>query len=571
MRTIIYIAALLSFTSASSLHAELGVVAGNSAGESTPAKQSDDDGGGGGGTGAFNLPPSPSITKVQRLDKNTVKITFGHWGPSMPGDFLTLMRTQDDGPWETHFQAFGGMGDDTWKDESAPADHDYRYVAFASGNRIARGLRAIAQQVDSAPTEDKRITDVATNIHASFYNFDANPPPVPAIDVKLDKFIPDDYSAAAHGDSPPDSPYEYTGPLNLYQGGHSDTIKLGYLPRSIDLHGSGTLRGSTYYYITLEVVTGLRYRSLPGGTTTYPNGSTLHTINDSIMRIYGAFIHSDEAKGFDARSNPTWQMLPTDGSSTLRINTEVAATLDRDGLTVIPDQVPVGNDTLVTVSPVGLTGEKTIEVPGLRAKVKLDLRARHNLTVAVYPLYRVKVDVQHPNGVRIDKITLPKKADLEAELHAIYGERANVWFTATIAPQELEFLPTDDFDGDGRCSIISSEANKFSAIADGNGYDYSLFIFATGGWGDASGVGHGGQAVSIKGKFAFADSANANLLSHELGHCMGLSHAFQEGTGYSSSDIPDDSNTRIMGYGYTGRRLIKLERDEIFKKLEPTP
>ncbi len=571
MKIFTYLVILFGLGGAPLLHAELGVVAGNSAGESTPAKQSDDDGGGGGGTGAFNLPPSPSITKVQRLDKNTVKLTFQHWTPNMPNDFLTVMRTQDDGAWSQQTQFFSGMPENTWKDESAPADHDYRYVAYASGNRQARGLNRAGQRVDSAPTEDKRITDVATSIHASFYNFDANPPPVPAIDVKLDKFIPDDYSAAAHGDSPPDSPYEYTGPLNPYQGGHSDTRKLGYLPRSIDLHGSGTLQGSAFYYITLEVVTGLSYRSLPGGTTTYPNGSTLHTINDSIMRIYGAFIHSDEAKGFDARSNPTWQMLPTDGSCTLRINTEVAATLDRDGLTVIPDQVPVGNDTLVTVSPVGLTGEKTIEVPGLRAKVKLDLRARHNLTVAVYPVYRVKVDVRHPNGVRIDKITLPTKADLEAELHAIYGERANVWFTATIAPQELEFLPTDDVDGDGRCSIMSNEANKFGNIAKSNGFNYSIFIFATGGWGDIFGVGHGGQAKDIPSQFAFADSANANLLSHELGHCVGLKHAFQAGTGYSSSDIPDDSNTRVMGYGYSGRRLIKLERDEIFRIFEQAP
>lgn len=310
-------------------------------------------------------------------------------------------------------------------------------------------------------------------------------------------------------------------------------------------------------------------KSLPGGTTTYPNGGTLHTISDSIMRIYGAFIHSDEAKGFDARSNPTWQMLPTDGSSTLRINSEVAATLDRNGLTIIPDQVPVGNDTLVTVSPVGLTGEKTIQVPNLRAKVKIDLRARHNLTVAVYPVYRVKVDVQHPNGVRIDgkNVTLPTKAALEAELHAIYGERANVWFTATIAPQELEFLPPYDFDGDGTCSISNDEANHFKIIADNNGYDYSIFVFASGGWSDSTGVAHGGQAFQIPSKFAFVDSANPNLISHELGHCMKLKHAFQAETGYSSSDIPDASNTRIMGYGYNGRRLIKPERDVIFENI----
>ena len=53
-------------------------------------------------------------------------------------------------------------------------------------------------------------------------------------------------------------------------------------------------------------------------------------------------------KGFDGRSNPTWQMLPTDGYRTLRVNSEVAATLDRDGLSVVPDEVPVGYGTLVT-------------------------------------------------------------------------------------------------------------------------------------------------------------------------------------------------------------------------------
>ena len=90
------------------LRAELGVAAGNSAGESTPSKESDD-GGGGSGTGAFNLPPAPSINKVQRLDKTTVKVTFNSWTPAVNGDYLRVLRTKDDGAWEARYEAFGSV------------------------------------------------------------------------------------------------------------------------------------------------------------------------------------------------------------------------------------------------------------------------------------------------------------------------------------------------------------------------------------------------------------------------------------------------------------------------------
>ena len=482
------------------------------------------------------------------------------------------------------YEVSGSVPDNLWIDTDAPADHDYRYAAIVIGARQAKGTIA-AQQVGSDPSPAKRISDVSTTLRASAWNFLAGTTPPPTVELRVEKFVPDRYTSV--GGQPPDDPDYFTNPINPFVDGQSFSEEPGSLPRGIDLHVSGTMQSSEpFYYSFLGVYPTTPSSSLPGGTMTYPGGGTLLTINDSVMKVYDATASGDETKGFDSRSNPLWQMLTQDSQRTLTFKTDMAVNpVKDDPLTIAPESLPVGTSSLTVSANGSGPGEKEVSLPGLRAKVKIDVRPKRNPTVAVYPVYRVKIDAQHPDGVRIGAITLPKKEGLEAELNAIYRDQANVFFTVVIAPEVLEFTPLNDKDGNGRCAINDTKENvKLSDKANNNGFDYTLFLFAKGVWEQTfvlrAGTpqedvrhlpGQGGQALLIPGKWAVSDSPDVTLLAHELGHCMGLNHAFANGnTVTGNSNIPDASDTRVMGYGSPlGRRLIKPERDIIFQNLPP--
>lgn len=522
------------------VQAELGVAAGNAAGESSAAMSGDD---GGAAGSLFVLPPAPTITRLWRIDKTSLKVIFANRTPADPFDKLIILRAKGFDPWEKVYEVTGSVPDNHWTDRDAPAANDYRYAALVIGERKANGLD-YKQPVGSNPSE-KRLSDVAATLHISAWNFTHPRPPAPAVELKIDQFVPESYSAAENGDQAPDSPYDYTGPLPPYEAEQTLTDKPGYLPRGVDLHGSGTLQSSNpFYYVTMGVYASPA-SSLAGGTLSNQGNGSLFTINDSVMKVYDATASGDETKGYDSRSNPVWQMLPEDGQAVLTINTDLTQNPNKDEpLQLQPESLPAGTGSL-TVSANGAgPGEKQVSLPDFPTKVKIDVRPKRNPTVVVYPVYRLKVDAQHPNGVRIDKgaIPLPKKADLEAELNAIYRDQSNVFFTVVIAPQELEFTPLNDKDGNGKCAMNDDNENvKLVDKAQNNGFDYSLFLFSKGGWETTVVVGagtplervvhtpgQGGRAYKVDSKWAVSDNPDANLLAHELGHCMGLDHAFSK-------------------------------------------
>ena len=77
------------------VQAELGVAAGNAAGESSAARSGDD---GGAAGSLFVLPPAPSITRLRRIDKTALQVVFANWTPVEPADKLTILRAKDFGP-----------------------------------------------------------------------------------------------------------------------------------------------------------------------------------------------------------------------------------------------------------------------------------------------------------------------------------------------------------------------------------------------------------------------------------------------------------------------------------------
>lgn len=581
-----FLTALPGFTPG--LHAELGIAAGNSAGESGVAMN---DGTAG---SLIVLPPAPSINRVERIDKTTVKVFFDAWTPAQPFDQLYLYRAADSNGWEVISSLAGNSSSFTTLDAAAPAGHDYRYSAIVIGTRKASG-GILPEQVGSDPSTEKRIVDAAVKLLVSSWWYPVtNPPALPAGEIRVENFIPEDYIAVAG--QPPASSYVFNGPLTPRDPllGGTQTEKIGYVPRARDLHVSGTWQSyDAFDFLFTNIVPQTSANNYFFGESTINGAGWIWNLNDSLLKLHYAICNSSgdttgyyDSKGFDGRSNPYWQMLPSGGSRTLSFHSTVATPLSKDDpLTLQPDNIPVGSSTVAVSANGANPGEKAVEAPDLGGKVKLDVRPRRNPTVAVYPVYRTKIDAQHPTGVRIDEgaVRLPTKAALEAELHAIYGERANVWFTVTVAPQELEFTPADDKDGNGKCAITDNdEKEKLRATAEGNGYDYSIFMFSTGGWETTivlnAGTpqertvhipGQGGKADSIPGPFAVSDSPNVTLLAHELGHCMGLNHTFRQNTEvYGNCVIPDASDSRVMGYGRPGgKRLIKPERDVIFQNI----
>lgn len=141
---------------ASRVQAELGVAAGNAAGESAAAMSNDD---GGAAGSLFVLPSAPAITRLWRIDKTSVKVIMNHWIPEDPFDKLTILRAMDFEPWETRYQTNGSIPNDLWIDSDAQAGRDYRYAAVVTGFRLANGLTT-KQPVGSNPSPAKRISDV---------------------------------------------------------------------------------------------------------------------------------------------------------------------------------------------------------------------------------------------------------------------------------------------------------------------------------------------------------------------------------------------------------------------------
>lgn len=418
--------------------------------------------------------------------------------------------------------------------------------------------------------------------------------PSPTGYLRVEKFIPETY-VAANAQPAPD-PFQINGPFSgIYEPapghryqivpgfGEAEGFVRGFLPRGKPLLLDGLIHSLHEHKFPEISVQFLPHLGDPFAESSYggePNDRILNVSNQPVY-VYDLLFAGNASLGFDNRSNPPWQLLPVEQERHVNFLLSPSGAVSNADL--IPDAALTAERVENVTNAVALRnrpgtpfGEGQVQVQGIRGTLKADIRPPRNPTVAVYPVYRRKRDALHPDGVRIPTtpIALPTKAALEAELNRVYGNNANVWFNVTIAPEVLEFDDGEDLDGDGRCALNSAEQSQFENKAATDSYTYSIFLFDFGGWsryfplGGFTVQGIGGLAFQIPGDFVFTDSPGVNLLAHELGHCMGLEHTFQAEIPYGAANIPDHSETRVMGYGEGGGRVIKPERDIIHARLQ---
>lgn len=579
------------------------------------------------GTTSQPVPNSPSIADAKRLDKTKIKVTIAPWNGGNGTDILRVLRSQDDGPW-VEVSPSGPAGSSSTPiefEDPAPSDHDYRYVAIVVGVREGIGLNTVA----SNPSNEMRVTDIAFSAELGKAD---NTTGVEG-DFSLGGFIPDDY-VSVDGTPAPD-PFEPPGP-------YTETLPYGPTLRASGFRAPGTLKRGEIFQLD-SMFRGSGDQAWCGITVAewwvfyltswdflpHDPPPWWYSVSGTVWAPDLTFT-GDALLGFDGRSNPKWQMLPV--GLNRQIDVQAAPiTTNPNGLGMSRPIIYVGKNPagqnepssvecspLVTGSQITVSHLTGIDSPILkqhklgpnppddpyfafvnwdtnqeyvtvRGALGVDIRPRYDLTVGVYPVYRRVRTILDPDGpgTRVPTYSIeqdiPSAASIAAELNQSFGNRANVWFTATIE-DAIEFDDWDDNSGDDHVAENTWQAIPFAAIANGDGHRVSVFVFAVGRWGqDYNGrfiplVGLA-SANAIPGNYVFVDSftlegdGGPGLIAHEVGHCLGLQHAFAESNPIGTRFIPDIANERVIGYGHpNGRQLIKPERDIVHDNIqEPLP
>jgi hypothetical protein len=540
------------------------VASGNSAGESERI----------GPLLAFKeLPPSPSGLVATREDKTTVKLT---WFGAVPSNVYTfaVFRSIDNSPWV----CIATLSNHEYTDGTADIESDLRYVV------ATQKYSGLSEQVTGPPSNEERVNWSPAVLTAGASEPYIPPPPLTNGYFTITEFLPNLTGWL-------DGPSEFTlssfgnvsgeGPWEMYdeQGGW---IRRGVqVSARADIVTEGFYRSVSAGIGTLMAWSGL----VPPATVEYESPNQHLSMPGSVFAIYDGAVIADDGNdriGFDGKSNPVSQLVPLGENRTLRFDTfPKVANVDTefflhadDGLTFNP--VVIAQDPVdVIVTDLDASGEREIAMvcPATRGQIIFNVHKKRTLTVGIYKLLTRSWAPGETQGRIVDKPLgeLPA-AILKTDLNRIFGEQANVWFEVenVLTPVYFDSNPNGTNDDtallDAKIDFVL-ESQKLQDIANNDTYHLSVFLCGPSAWGETIGgkfqvMPFFGGAFGIGAKFALMSMPDSAMTAHEIGHLLGLRHAFQAGTGYSTNEIPDDWQQRIMGYDRTGQnRLLKMERD----------
>jgi len=324
-------------------------------------------------------------------------------------------------------------------------------------------------------------------------------------------------------------------------------------------------------------------------------------------------ITGDVTRGFDGVSNPISQHItltdPTtpDGYRDLQFEFTPSASN--------PDYISSfsmgsGTDGQLDAAPsiVENTGVKTVRyknsgaaierdswlpLPVSRNSLVFNFHKPRTITVGVY-----YVDMWHYKAMSGGNILVtPNLArtrlqqTMEDNIKKIYGPQTSVSFEIETVgtephlkwyygpgPFPAGITSDDSYKADGILDVVH-ENQKMQSLANTDPYDYSIFIFPANGKrlghqpsanpNQTPDTGLTGVVPQTPSNHCFIlDNVGDDTTAHELGHCLGLKHAFFPNWIHGMGTIPDDSRQRLMGYDRdkTKLRLIKGERDFVKAK-----
>lgn len=564
------------------------VSSGNAAGESAPVADE---------PFAKPLPPTPSGLHAIRKDNVTVELTWGgSLNPAPTGGFheFVVFRAANDNPWEIIKRTTASNYDDT----DAAIENDYRYKV-AVRHCLALNDPGLTMSV-GGPSNEVRANWSPALLRAGATDYFAEPLPEGYFTVS--EFLPNLTGWL-------DGPTEYTlpGPFDTVVGIPPESPstwdmygeQVGWFRRGTPLTASGYVHSvGVYRSLYVSIVPGFDWSGLVpspayqfGESPDYPCSITLA----SQFAIYDGKVTGDSLLGFDEANNPVAQFLPLGESRTIQVETfPKVANVDYvfglyadDNVEFEPSGV-IQEATPVEAIASGEERETSMWIPATRSYMTINVHSKRTLNIGIYYVAVRDFPFDDAVGRIVRSRPSPLNEDLiEIQLNAIFGNQINVFFHVENVPGsagQVDYhtgLGTtsvtidDTYRPDQICDFLTESA-KFTTKADEDSYEISVFVWPIGYMGYNRSdpptdmlrplTKFAGMAF-IPGNCVFVwDIASVGAIAHEIGHSLGLKHAFQTETGYGSDQIPDNPRERLMGYDRTDFRLIKAERDIVRKR-----
>ena len=555
LRLVVGIAVFLSF--GFSAGADVGVSSGNALGESNSVPAA--------GQVVVPLPDIPSGLIATLIGANKVHLTWSGQLDAGKFDKFRIFRAIDDQPWV----AVADLSASEYEDTADP-DHSYRYKAAVYGKRDT----AYSFFVTGPPSNEVAIGHATVTMSAGARMSFPPTTPAPSGNFTVSKFLPDSAGAA---NPPPDS-FTLDGPFSSGRELEPGTRWQHFLEVGGVLPAGESLGASAYVdtqnlYKDPFAELGTEWASygfVPPFPVTWSGAGPILSGN-SQFGLFSAQFAGDPSLGFDAISNPKWQMLPNGGSREVAIDVKPDVGTDSVQLLFAADEGFASHSVAPGTTVVDFQGgpvarEAKVRNFTIHATLGLDARAQQTITVGVF---RVRYSWPHPTIPNLTVYgimpSVPTEQEIEAGLDAVYGSQANIRFEVTVEPGVIEYSRNEEVIVDGAVDIESTEKNRFAAITAATGYRFCVFAFRFGSfrYKQLSPFALGGVANRIPGEFAFVGSSNLVLWAHEIGHLLGLDHPFLESVEWSTSRVPDHWRQRLMGYDRSAFRFIKGERDLI--------